>query len=75
MHDPATATKAVHPVVSAVLEQLRGPEERSNAKAKMRLAMTINYNIHTVQHWAAGRRQPCADAIAKMEEVLNAARA
>jgi DNA-binding transcriptional regulator YiaG len=41
----------------------------------MRLAMTINYNIHTVQHWAAGRRQPCADAVAKMEEVLNAARA
>lgn len=73
MHDPATVTKTVHPVVSAVLEILRGPDERSYAKAKMRLAMELGYNIHTVQHWAAGRRQPCADAIAKME-VLNAAR-
>jgi DNA-binding transcriptional regulator YiaG len=75
MHDPASVTKTVHPLVSACLEQLREEGDRSYASAKMRLAMKLGYNIHTVQHWAAGRRQPCADAITKLEGLLNAARA
>jgi hypothetical protein len=74
MHDPAPVTKTVHPLVTACLEHLREAGDRSFAAAKMRLAWAIGYNIHTVQHWAAGRRQPCADAIAKMEGVVNAAR-
>jgi hypothetical protein len=64
------ARKEPHPVVADVLRKMSEETDRSTAPAKLRLALKIGYNVYSIGHWEAGRRQPCPDAVARMEAVL-----
>ncbi len=64
------ARKEPHPVVAEVLKALTEEADHSTAPAKLRLALRIGYNIGSIGHWEAGRRQPCPDAVARMEAIL-----
>ncbi len=65
------ARKEPHPVVGEALKALTEEGDRSTAPAKLRLALRISYNVYSVAHWEAGRRQPCPDAVARMEALLT----
>lgn len=80
MQDVSVATavssseKVAHPVVRDAIKALMQEGDRSTAPAKLRLAMQIGYNIYSIGHWEAGRRQPCEDAVARMETVITGGR-
>lgn len=75
MDDQQTApSRTVHPIVTEALRVLTHEGDRSHAPAKMRLAVSIGYNIHSVLHWAAGRRQPNPDAVTRMETIVSGGR-
>ena len=65
------ARKEPHPVVLEALKALTEEADRSTAPAKLRLALKIGYNVYSIAHWEAGRRQPCPDAVARMEALLT----
>lgn len=66
--------KTVHPVVTDAIRVLMHDSDRSTAPAKLRLAMQIGYNIYSIGHWEAGRRQPCDDAVERMHAVVSGRR-
>jgi len=68
--DASPSVKVVHPLVQDAIRVLMQEGDRSTAPAKLRLAMQIGYNIYSIGHWEAGRRQPCPDAITRMEAVV-----
>ena len=68
--DVSSSTKVVHPLVQDAIRVLIQEGDRSTAPAKLRLAMQIGYNIYSIGHWEAGRRQPCPDALTRMEAVV-----
>jgi hypothetical protein len=67
---PSAKPKTPHPIVLDAIRVLTQEGDRSTAPAKLRLAMQIGYNIYSIGHWEAGRRQPCEDAIARMDAVI-----
>ena len=68
--DAVPSAKVVHPLVQDAIRALMQDGDRSTAPAKLRLAMQIGYNIYSIGHWEAGRRQPCPDALTRMEAVV-----
>jgi len=72
--DVSSSVKVVHPLVQDAIRVLMQEGDRSTAPAKLRLAMQIGYNIYSIGHWEAGRRQPCADALARLEALVAGAR-
>jgi hypothetical protein len=71
---PLSSPKTPHPVVRDALRVLTQEGDRSSSPAKLRLAMQIGYNIYSIGHWEAGRRQPCDDAVARMEAIVRGGR-
>jgi hypothetical protein len=65
------ARKEPHPLVREVLVSLTEATDRSTAPAKLRLALKIGYNVGSIAHWETGRRQPCPDAVARMEAIIT----
>lgn len=74
MHQPETpgaSPRQPHPTVLAAIRAMQQEGDRSTAPAKLRLALAINYNVYSVGHWEAGRRQPCPDALERMDALLG----
>lgn len=67
----AVAAKEPHPVVREALAVLTEAGDRSPAPAKLRLALKIGYNFGSIGHWYSGRRQPCPDAVARMDAIIT----
>ena len=65
------ASKEPHPVVRQALAVMAEDGDRTTAQAKLRLALKIGYNFYSIAHWEAGRRQPCDDAVARMEALIT----
>ena len=68
---PLVARKEPHPIVAQALAAMAEPTDRTIAPAKLRLALKIGYNFGSVGHWQSGRRQPCPDAVARMDAIIT----